>query len=251
MPPEQLHEPWRSFLHDIDAQLAGPTEIHCFGGFVVAEYYGLARPTADVDIIRVRGASDVADVQRIGGKGSPLAKKHRVYLDIVTVADVPERYEERLLDVYAGEFRNLRVRVFERHDLALAKLGRNQDYDREDVRRLAQGPGLDVAILEQRYRDELRWQLGNPDREDLTLELWIEMLTELRGGMKRTSVESSAITSVGYDESRQVLELEYIDGDVYRYFDVPATLHRALLDAPSIGQFVNAEIKGAFRYEKI
>ena len=180
MPAEHLHEPWRSFLHDIDTQLPGPTEIHCLGGFVVAEYYGLARPTADVDIIQVRGASDVADVQRIGGKGTALAKKHRVYLDIVTVGDVPERYEERLIDVYAGEFRSLRIRVFEKHDLALAKLGRNQDYDREDVRRLAQGPGLDVEALGQRYRDELRWQLGNPEREDLTLALWIEMITELR-----------------------------------------------------------------------
>lgn len=182
MPAEQLSDPWRSFLHDIDAQLAGPTEFHCLGGFVVAEYYGLARPTSDVDIIHVRGAATVADVQRIGGKGSALAKKHRVYIDIVTVADVPERYEERLIDVYARELRNLRVRVFERHDLALAKLGRNQDYDREDVRRLAQGPGLEIAILEQRYRDELRFQLGNPERDDLTLKLWIEMIKELRNG---------------------------------------------------------------------
>jgi hypothetical protein len=98
----------------------------------------------------------------------------------VTVADVPGRYEERLIDVYAGEFRNLGVRVFEKYDLALAKLGRNQDYDREDVRRLAQGPGLEIAILEQRYRDELRWRLANPEREDVTLELWIEMIKELR-----------------------------------------------------------------------
>ena len=180
MPADQLHEPWRSFLHDIDGELAGPTEIHCLGGFVVAEYYGLARPTSDVDIIRVRGASDVADMQRIGGKGSALARKHRVYIDIVTVADVPELYEQRLIDVYAGEFRNLTVRVFEKHDLALAKLGRNQDYDREDVRRLALGPGLDATILEQRYRHEVRWQLGDSARGDLTLELWLEMITELR-----------------------------------------------------------------------
>jgi hypothetical protein len=176
---DHLHEPWRSFFRDIDAQLSGPTEIHCLGGFVVAEYYGLARPTADVDIIQVRGAADVADVQRIGGKGSALAKKHRVYLDIVTVASIPERYEERLIDVYAGELQHLTIRVCEKYDLALAKLGRNQDYDREDVRRLAQGPGLDIEVLEQRYRDELRWQLGNPEREDLTLALWIEMITEL------------------------------------------------------------------------
>lgn len=69
--------------------------------------------------------------------------------------------------------------------------------------------------------------------------------------MKRAPVDSSAVVSVGYDESQQILELEYIDGDVYQYFDVPKALHLALLDAPSIGQFVNTEIKGTFRYEKI
>jgi hypothetical protein len=74
MPGEHLHEPWRSFLRDIDAQLAGPTEIHCLGGFVVAEYYGQSRPTSDVDIIRVRGASDLADVQRIAGKAARSAR---------------------------------------------------------------------------------------------------------------------------------------------------------------------------------
>ena len=81
MPAEHLHEPWRSFLHDIDTQLSGPTEVHCLGGFVVAEYYELARPTSDVDIIQVRGASDVADLKRIAGKGSLLAKKHRIHVD--------------------------------------------------------------------------------------------------------------------------------------------------------------------------
>jgi hypothetical protein len=124
---------------------------------------------------------------------------------------------------------------------------------RAPIRRLARGAGLDGAILRQRYRDELRWQFGNPSREDLTLELWIEMIAELGlpQDMERTPVESSAIASVGYDASRQILELEYIDGDIYRYFEVPKALHRALLDAPSIGQFVNKEIKGAFTFEKV
>ena len=64
----------------------------------------------------------------------------------------------------------------------LAKLCRNIDRDREDVAALARGPGLDVEVLNQRYRDELRPKLGRPDREDLTLRLWIEMIEELRGG---------------------------------------------------------------------
>jgi hypothetical protein len=78
MSTDRLGEPWRSFFHGIDAQLAGSTEIHRLGAFVVSEYYGLARPTADVDIIQVRGALDIAGVQRVGGKSSVLAKKYRV-----------------------------------------------------------------------------------------------------------------------------------------------------------------------------
>ena len=91
-----IREPWRSFLADVDRQLQGPTELYCLGGFVIAELHGLLRPTADVDIIEVRGTTDLRALQAIGGRGSALARQHHVYLDIVTVATVPENYEERL-----------------------------------------------------------------------------------------------------------------------------------------------------------
>jgi hypothetical protein len=42
--------------------------------------------------------------------------------------------------------------------------------------------------------------------------------------MERAPVDSSVIVSVGDDESRRILELEYVDGDVYQYFDVPKAL---------------------------
>jgi len=32
--------------------------------------------------------------------------------------------------------------------------------------------------IQERYDAELRWQLGRPDREDLTMKLWMEMLSE-------------------------------------------------------------------------
>ena len=43
---------------------------------------------------------------------------------------------------------------------------------------------LDLTILQQRYEKELRPDLGNPEREDLTLELWIEAIREERQGRK-------------------------------------------------------------------
>jgi hypothetical protein len=35
-------------------------------------------------------------------------------------------------------------------------------------------------MLKERYQKELRWQLGNPEREDLTLHLWIDVIEEER-----------------------------------------------------------------------
>lgn len=178
----KLRDPWKSFLHLLDRELDDLTELHCFGGFVVAECYGLTRATADIDVIEVRGVTAPIDLLKIAGKTSALARKYKVYLDFVTIATVPDDYASRLIEVYLGEFRNLRLMAFEPHDLALAKLERNQDHDRDDVRRLAVSPGLDVNVLQDRYQSEMRWKLGNPAREDLTLELWIEMIREVQSG---------------------------------------------------------------------
>lgn len=177
MPDEDLHEPWRSFLRELDEGLKVPTELHCLGGFVVAECYGLTRATADIDILESKG-TDLADIARLAGRGSKLHSRHKVFVDVVTVADVPVGYEQRLNPVLGGSLKNLRLRVFERHDLVLAKLTRNSDRDRADVESIAAGPGLEVDTLRRRYEDELRYKLGRPEREDLTLNLWIEIIEE-------------------------------------------------------------------------
>ncbi len=178
MPSRRLREPWRSFLHALDDQLSQPTELHCFGGFVIAEQYDLTRSTGDIDILESKG-TDLRTIASLAGKGSPLHKRYRVHVDVVGGAAVPEDYESRLTTVFAGEFRHLRIQTLERHDLLLAKLERNSDRDREDVETIARGPGLDVSLLKDRYERELRPLLGRPDREDLTLSLWIAIIEEV------------------------------------------------------------------------
>jgi hypothetical protein len=39
-----------------------------------------------------------------------------------------------------------------------------------------------LKILKERCEKELRFQLGNPQREDLSLKLWTEMIEEARAG---------------------------------------------------------------------
>jgi hypothetical protein len=180
LPPDSPHEPWNSFFHELDRALSGPTELHCLGGFVIAEYYGLTRPTADIDIIEARGNESLRSLDSIAGRESALAKRHRVYLQIVTIANFPEAYEARLVPFFPHAFQRLHLKAFEKHDLALTKLSRNLDRDREDVKRLAAGPGLDAEVLLERYHDEMRFQFGLPEREDLTLKLWLEMIREVQ-----------------------------------------------------------------------
>jgi uncharacterized nucleotidyltransferase DUF6036 len=78
-------------------------------------------------------------------------------------------------------FRNLRLLAFDPYDLALTKLRRNSQRDREDVLYLANTVPLDIGTLRARYQ-EMRPCLGNREREDLTLNLWIEAIEEKRNG---------------------------------------------------------------------
>jgi len=69
--------------------------------------------------------------------------------------------------------------------------------------------------------------------------------------MNRVTVESSSVSSVGYDVDTADLEIEYRNGRVYRYFHVPQGAYRMLLQAPSKGEFINQVIKPRFRAVRV
>ncbi len=77
--------------------------------------------------------------------------------------------------------RHLRLLALEAHDLALTKLERNLQRDRDDVKHLARTGHIDIKTLKARYQLEFRPYLGRPEREDVTLQLWIEMIAETAG----------------------------------------------------------------------
>jgi KTSC domain len=60
------------------------------------------------------------------------------------------------------------------------------------------------------------------------------------------TVESTTLATVAYDEARELLQLEFCSRAVYLYFGVPATVHQALLGAPSKGRYFNQAIRGRF-----
>ena len=173
-PSQTLPPGWFAFLGAVDALLDCSVELHCLGGFVLAARFGLPRPTGDVDYIAVIPSDTVARLEQAAGHGSALAKEHGLYFQYVTVADVPEDYENRLTELFPGRFSRLRLFALDVHDLVLAKLVRNSPVDLEDAKFLAKTGRLDPAVLTERYKTELRPNLANEKRHDLTLKLWLE-----------------------------------------------------------------------------
>jgi hypothetical protein len=70
--------------------------------------------------------------------------------------------------------------------------------------------------------------------------------------MKRQFVESSNLASVGYDAVNQILEIQFKNGGIYQYYNVPNSTYNGLMNASSHGTYFDTNIKKAgYRYKKI
>lgn len=69
--------------------------------------------------------------------------------------------------------------------------------------------------------------------------------------MERQAVESSMIKSVGYSRETRILEIEFSNGSVHDYSDVPESEYLALVNADSIGKQFSAAIRGLYSGTKV
>jgi len=64
-------------------------------------------------------------------------------------------------------------------------------------------------------------------------------------------VDSSAVDRAEYGAEARTLSIWYKGGERYNYLDVPPDIYEALLEADSIGAFVNAQIKPNYDVEHV
>ncbi|HJW19280.1 MAG TPA: KTSC domain-containing protein [Candidatus Nitrosotalea sp.] len=70
--------------------------------------------------------------------------------------------------------------------------------------------------------------------------------------MEKTRVKSSSIRIIGYDESEQILEIDFVHGGTYRYFGVPKPIYDNLMKyEEAYGKYHARFIKNRYRHEKI
>ena len=146
----EVPSPWNTFLAELDARLPESITLHCIGGFVVSVLYGLPRPTGDIDYVSAVPYHRIRELEALAGRGSELENKFKVHLQHVTVTTMPEDYEARLVEMFAGRFENLRMFAPDPYDLVLSKLERNSPKDQGDVEYLAKTVLLDAQVLRDR-----------------------------------------------------------------------------------------------------
>jgi len=84
----------------------------------------------------------------------------------------------------------------------------------------------------------------------MSADMWAEPSStqnEVTSRIPRQPVQSTAIAKVGYSKRRHILEIEFVNGAVYRYFDVPLSVYRDLLSAESKARFYDSNIKKHYR----
>lgn len=69
--------------------------------------------------------------------------------------------------------------------------------------------------------------------------------------MERKAVESNHLVSVGYDTERLILEIEFKNGSVYQYNDVPQPVYEAMMRAKSVGTYFRASIRDDYPHKII
>ena len=60
------------------------------------------------------------------------------------------------------------------------------------------------------------------------------------------ALRSTTLASAAYDQQQFLLQLEFRNGSIYQYFQVPARIYQGLLTAESKGQYFNRWIRDQF-----
>ena len=69
--------------------------------------------------------------------------------------------------------------------------------------------------------------------------------------MQRDSVASSNLASVGYDSETQTLEVEFVSGSIYQYYNVSENIYEELMRAGSKGIFFHQYIRNDYPYSRV
>lgn len=64
-------------------------------------------------------------------------------------------------------------------------------------------------------------------------------------------VSSSNIDAIGYREDIQTLRVQFKNGSLYEYYNLPVIEFENFKNSPSLGSYLNYQIKNRYPYNKV
>ena len=65
------------------------------------------------------------------------------------------------------------------------------------------------------------------------------------------AVESSSLAALGYDDLRSILQVQFVDGSIYEYTDVPGLVYHNFRRSDSKGAYFNRHIRRQYRHRRL
>jgi len=94
------------------------------------------------------------------------------------------------------------------------------------------------------------WRAQNPTWASLPVPR-TPLTTEEIESMEREMVDSATVLSIGYEPTSSTLEVEFKNGRVYQYYNVPEPIYQQLMASDSKGKFMHAYIKPAYPCSRV
>ena len=69
--------------------------------------------------------------------------------------------------------------------------------------------------------------------------------------MNRQTITSPELSAVGYDPAHEILEVEFKNGAVYQFEQVPEYEFTAMLKAPLPAKYFNNYIRNDYEYKRV
>ncbi len=69
--------------------------------------------------------------------------------------------------------------------------------------------------------------------------------------LERQPVKSRILRSVGYDDSTKILEIEFQNGLVYQFLDVPPKVYADLIHSGEIGKYFSEKVRPKFQTKQV
>jgi hypothetical protein len=157
------------FVKAVDRNLKQPASLFIIGSAAATLAYDAAMRTADIDVEKVIEGhdQDVLEAAHHAREETGLG----VAISPVTVASLPENYQDRVREIRSLRLYKLKLFVPDRYDLALSKAMRGHPHDLEAIEGMHRSRPLVQKKLVDRFEAELMNIVGAGDRRIICLNM--------------------------------------------------------------------------------